>query len=148
MSKLSIKIKGIVKHHGKYLLVQKWYDDNIVNPYKWEFVDNILGEGERPEEAVLHNIEVHTGLVTKIEKILYTWTYKVGDTNCVGIAFVCESDEGIVILSDDYSNSIWVDGDELKNYIEDRFMLDDLHEYLGIDIEKNDNQDDELALEI
>ena len=31
MSRMAVKIKGIVEYQGKYLLVQKWYDDNIVN---------------------------------------------------------------------------------------------------------------------
>ncbi len=147
MNRLGIKIKGIVEYHGKYLLVQKWYDDNIVNPYKWEFVDSMLTPGERPEEAVVHNIEVHTGLVAKVERIPYTWTYSIGDTGYVGIAFVCKAKEDIVILSDEYSNSVWVEADELKNYIEDSLMLKDLHKYLGINIDTNDDEEDlELLL--
>ncbi len=148
MDKFAIKIKGIVKYHGKYLLVQKWYDDNIVNPYKWEFVDSILTAGERPEEAAIHNVHVHTGLAAKVEKIPYTWTYTVGDTEYVGIAFVCNAEEDIVILSDEYSNSIWVEEDELKNYIEDMLMLKDLHKYLGINIDMIGKQDEELELSI
>lgn len=135
MNKLAIKIKGIVEYQGKYLLVQKWYDDNIMNPYKWEFVDGILTPGERPEEAVIDNIYAHTGLNAKVEKIPYTWTYSIGDTEYVGIAFICKTEEDIVILSDDYSNSAWVDGDELKDYIEDTMMLKDLQKYLGINID-------------
>ena len=125
MSRMAVKIKGIVEYQGKYLLVQKWYDDNIVNPYKWEFVDSILTPGERPEEAVIENIEVQTGLTTKIISIPYTWTYTVGDTAYVGIAFLCKADEDIVILSDEYSNSIWVEADKVNQYIEDTEMLKD-----------------------
>lgn len=148
MNKLAIKIKGIVEYHGKYLLVQKWYDDNIVNPYKWEFVDSMLIPGERPEEAAIHNIHVHTGLAAKVEKIPYTWTYTIGDTEYVGIAFVCKAKEDIVILSDEYSNSVWVEGDELKNYIEDTMMLKDLHQYLGINIDADSKTAEDEDLEL
>ena len=38
-----ILVKGIVQKDNKFLIVEKWYDDNIVDPYQWEFVD---GEAE------------------------------------------------------------------------------------------------------
>ena len=50
MSKISVKVKGIVECNGKYLLIQKWYDDNIVTPYKWEFVDCELEGGKSPDD--------------------------------------------------------------------------------------------------
>lgn len=146
MSKTAIKIKGIVDCQGKFLLVKKWYDDNIVTPYKWEFVDSILTPGERPEDAVVENIQIQTGLSVKIEKIPYTWTYTVGETEYVGIAFVCKTDEDIVILSDEYSDSIWVEPDKLNEYIEDADMLEDLSKYLGIAFEAKPDEDLELNL--
>ncbi len=148
MSRLEVKLKGIVEHDGKFLLVQKWYDDNIVNPYKWEFVDNILIHGLKPEEYVIENIEVNTGLGAVVDKLAYTWTYKIGDTHYLGLAFLCHADEDIVILSDDYSNSIWVEPDKLQYYIEDTVMLEDLHKYLGIPIDDNGNGEEELELTI
>lgn len=146
MSKMSIKIKGIVECQGKFLLVQKWYDDNIVNPYKWEFVDSVLTPGARPEDAVVENIEVQTGINARIEKIPYTWTYTVGDTDYVGIAFLCKTDDDIVILSDDYSNSIWVEPEKIHLYIEDTEMLKDLETYLGIKSDGKSDEDDDLEL--
>lgn len=145
MSRMAIKIKGIVECQGKYLLVQKWYDDNIVNPYKWEFVDSLLTPGERPEEAVLENIEVQTGIRAKVVNIPYTWTYTIGDTAYVGITFVCKTEEDIVILSDEYSNSIWVEPENLNQYIEDTDMLNDLNKHLGISFNTK-SEDDDLEL--
>lgn len=146
MNNMAVKIKGIVECQGKYLLVQKWYDDNIVNPYKWEFVDSMLEPGTRPEDAVLENVEAQTGLNTKIDKILYTWTYEIGETAYVGIAFLCKADDDIVILSDDYSNSIWVEPEKINLYIEDTDMLKDLNKYLGIKIDSGSNEDEDLEL--
>ena len=147
MSRLEVKLKGIVEHDGKYLLVQKWYDDNIVNPYKWEFVDNLLIHGLKPDEFVIENIEVNTGLGAVVEKLAYTWTYKIGDTHYLGLAFLCHSDDDIIILSDDYSNSIWVEPEKLQYYIEDMTMLEDLHKHLGIPMDDNED-DEELELDI
>ena len=39
MGKFRILIKGIVRHNGRYLAVERWYDDRIFEPYQWEFVD-------------------------------------------------------------------------------------------------------------
>ena len=148
MSRMAVKIKGIVEFQGKYLLVQKWYDDNIVNPYQWEFVDSMLTPGERPEDAVIENVEVQTGLTTKIVSIPYTWTYTIGDTAYVGIAFICKAEEDIVILSDEYSNSIWVEADKLNQYIEDTEMLKDLNRHLGINLDIKSDEDEDLELNV
>ena len=38
MNRFGIKLKGIVKKEDKFLILQKWYDDRITEPYQWEFV--------------------------------------------------------------------------------------------------------------
>ena len=144
MGRISIKVKGIVECQGKYLLVQKWYDDNIVNPYKWEFVDCELEPGKGPDETVIDCIESGMGLGVSIEKILYTWTYTVGETFYVGIAYLCKAEGDVVIMSDDYSDSMWVEPRDFVQYIEDQRVIDDLNKYhLG-----TMEDDDELDLEI
>ena len=42
MNRFGIKLKGIVKKEDKFLILQKWYDDRITEPYQWEFVDGAL----------------------------------------------------------------------------------------------------------
>ncbi len=144
MSRISIKVKGIVECQGKYLLVQKWYDDNIINPYKWEFVDCELEPGKGPDETVIENIENGMGLGVSISKILYTWTYTVGDTFYVGIAYLCKAEGDVVIMSDDYSDSVWVGPEEFGDYIEDQRLLGDLKKYI-LDT-PDDNEDLELEI--
>ncbi|MBQ9699130.1 MAG: hypothetical protein IJV71_00755 [Lachnospiraceae bacterium] len=147
MSRLEVKLKGIVEYDGKYLLMQKWYDDNIVNPYKWECVDNLLIHGLKPDGYVVENIEVSTGLGVTVDRLLSTWTYKIGDTHYLGLAFLCHAQEDIIILSDEYSNSVWVEPEKLQFYIEDTVMLQDLHTHLGIPLDDGDG-DDNLELTI
>ena len=43
MSKYRILVKGIVKKDNKFLIVERWYDDNIAAPYQWEFIDGEAG---------------------------------------------------------------------------------------------------------
>ena len=51
MNRFGIKIKGIVKKEDKFLILQKWYDDRITEPYQWEFVDGDLEYGVAPNKT-------------------------------------------------------------------------------------------------
>ena len=46
MNAYRILVKGIVKKDDRYLIVEKWYDDNIMDPYQWEFLDGEAEFGE------------------------------------------------------------------------------------------------------
>ena len=70
-----ILVKGIVQKDNKFLIVEKWYDDNIVDPYQWEFIDGEAEFGESPDAAVVRIIQEQTGLTSVVDRILYTWTF-------------------------------------------------------------------------
>ena len=76
MNAYRILVKGIVKKDDRYLIVEKWYDDNIMDPYQWEFLDGEAEFGESPDVAVVRMIQEQTGLTAEIDRILYTWTWK------------------------------------------------------------------------
>lgn len=145
MSRISVKVKGIVEYNGKYLLIQKWYDDNIINPYKWEFVDSEVEPDKGPDETVIDSIETGMGIGVDAAKIFYTWTYTIGDVFHIGLAYLCKAHSDIVIMSDDYSNFVWVEPDEFSDYIEDQNLLMDLKKH---GIMNSDTSDDELELYI
>ena len=48
MDKYRIIVKGIVKSLDKYLIVEKWFDDRIQDPYQWGFIDGAINFGESP----------------------------------------------------------------------------------------------------
>ena len=62
MGKFRILIKGIVRHNGRYLAVERWYDDRIFEPYQWEFVDGEMEFGETPDKAVERLVAEKVGL--------------------------------------------------------------------------------------
>lgn len=143
MKKISVKVKGIVECNGKYLLIQKWYDDNIVNPYKWEFVDCELEGNKSPDDTVIDAVEHGLGLGVEESKVFYTWSYIIGEVFHIGLAYLCKTDSDIVIMSEDYSKFVWVASDEIENYIEDEKLLDDLRKHGIICSPEND----ELSLD-
>lgn len=126
MEKYKIMVKGIVQHEDKYLLVEKWYDDRIIDPYQWEFIDGKLEFGENPEKGVLRTIFEKAGLTVHINRILYTWSFMVGDVCNIGISFLCVTTQDSVVLSEDLNDYKWIAKEELGNYISNKAVMEDI----------------------
>ena len=126
MGKCEVRIKGIVRCEDKYLLVQRWYDDRIDEPYQWQFIDGDLEYGEEPDRAVLRLIKEQTGLDAIIQRILYTWSYMIGDVHHIGISYECLALENEILLSEDLHDYCYVAGDDLKDYITNQSLLEDI----------------------
>ena len=126
MNKYGIKIKGIVKKDDKFLILQKWYDDRITEPYQWEFIDGDLEYGIAPDAFVKQMISDATGLDAEVDGIPYTWSYALGDKQIIGIAYLCHVESDMVILSEAVSDFKWVSAKELPDYIENKGVLYDL----------------------
>ena len=126
MNRFGIKLKGIVKKEDKFLILQKWYDDRITEPYRWEFVDGDLEYGAAPDTYVKQMVSDATGLEVEIDSIPYTWSYSLGDMQIVGIAYICHVDSDMVILSEAVSDFKWVSASELAGYIDNKSVLEDL----------------------
>lgn len=128
MNRYRILVKGIVQREDKFLIVEKWYDDNIMQPYQWEFVDGVAEFGESPDAAVVRVIQEHTGLITVAGRVLYTWTFMIGSECNLGLAYLCltEMDEDGVQLSEDLRSAKWITPYEFEEYISNKRMLEDL----------------------
>lgn len=125
MDKYRILVKGVVHKDDKYLVVRKWYDDRVQEPYQWEFIDGTIEFGEEPDKAVLRCIYEQTGLSATIERILYTWSFMTGDVYNIGISYLCRVTFDDILLSEDLVDSNWIWKEELEGYI-DRRILEDL----------------------
>jgi 8-oxo-dGTP pyrophosphatase MutT (NUDIX family) len=123
-----ILVKGIVKREEDYLIVEKWYDDNIITPYQWEFLDGEADFGESPDAAVVRLIQEQTGLTAEVDRVLYTWTFMVGSVCNLGLTYLCYTDmeREDVQLSEELHGSRWVTVDEFDSFITNQRMLEDL----------------------
>lgn len=126
MEKYRVVVKGIVKSEDNYLIVKRWYDDRIDEPYQWEFIDSSLNFGEAPDYAVIRLIKEKLGMDALINRIMYTWTYMVGDVFHVGICYECMGNDQDIILSEDLHDYKWIKLDEMNKYIENKNMLEDI----------------------
>ncbi len=135
MARYGVKIKGIIKCENRFLIVKKWYDDRIEDPYQWEFIDADLEDGETAESQCLSTVKSTTSVDVDSISISYTWTYKLGDNNFLGIAMLCTTKDELVIMSEDLYDYKWVMADELPEYVKNKSVLSDLSKAGIISIE-------------
>ena len=128
MNDLFLRVKGIVKKDDKYLVIKRWVDDRIPDPFVWEFFDGEVAHGEAPDLAVLRVIRDTIGVEGAIEKIVYTWSQMIGDTQCVGLAYICsiESEDAAFVLPEEFGGWEWIAREQFEEYIENRYVLKDL----------------------
>lgn len=126
MGNFRVLVKSIVQHEDRFLIVEKWYDDRIVDPYQWEFVNGELEFGEEPEMAAVRLLEEKVGITAEVSEILYSWGFTAGEVCTVGIAYqlVCEQDE--VVLAEEITDYKWVLKDEIDQYVTNQAILEDL----------------------
>lgn len=129
MESTFLRVKGIIKKGDKYLLIKRWVDDRIPYPFVWEFIDAEVSHGEAPDDTVRRAIRELLSVDGTIDKIEYTWSSMLGDTHCVGIAYLCsikEADEANIVLPEDYGEWTWVLRDDFSKYIDNQYVLQDL----------------------
>ena len=133
MAEIYVRVRGIVKKDDKYLLIKHWVDDRIPDPYLWEFVEGEVNFGEAPKAAVVRWMNELLGVSGTIDKVLYTWSKVTGDSQCIGIAFLCsmDGDDSAITLAEEYGEWKWVTREEFEEFISNQYVLDDL---IGVEL--------------
>ena len=129
MKNTYVRVKRKKKKGEEYLVIRRWVDDHIPTPYVWEFIDAEVQHGEAPDNTVLRAIRELLSVEGSIEGIEYTWSNLLGDTHCVGIAYLCairEADEANIVLPEEYGEWKWISREEIPRYIENTYVLHDL----------------------
>lgn len=122
-----IVVKCIVNYGSEYLLLKKWYDDRIDEPYQWEFPDGEVEFGESPEHAAERIVAETTGLTAEAGKPLYTWQYTLGDVSNIGICYLLFAHDTTEVISEEYAEAIWVDRLSFAQYIKNPNILQDVN---------------------
>ena len=131
MKNTYVRVKGIIKKGEEYLVIRRWVDDHIPTPYVWEFIDAEVQHGEAPDNTVLRAIRELLSVEGSIEGIEYTWSNLLGDTHCVGIAYLCsiqDEDEERIVLPEEYGEWKWISREEFPEYIDNLYILNDLED--------------------
>lgn len=126
MAKHRIVVKCVINYGSGYLLLKKWYDDRVDNPFQWEFPDGEVEFGESPERAAERIVTEATGLTAEAAKPLYTWQYTVSDVSNIGICYLLYAHDIETVISEEYAESVWVDRFSFDKYIDNKNILDDI----------------------
>lgn len=128
MEKIFLRVKGIIKKEDKYLVIKRWMDDRIPDPFIWEFIDGVVEFQEAPDDAMLRCINEILGVEGNIEKIVYTWSQMIEETQCVGIAYLCsvETEDTQFVVPEEFGDWEWIEREQFEEYIENRLVLKDL----------------------
>lgn len=126
MAQHRILIKCVVNYGSEYLLLQKWYDDRIEEPFQWEFADGELEFGESPERAAERIVAETSGLSAEAVKPLYTWQYMLGDVSNIGICYLLYAYNTEVVISEEYTKAAWVSRLDFAEYIQNKKLLADI----------------------
>ncbi len=120
----TVIVKGIVtnKKTEKLLLLKRSPEDPV-DPMTWETVGGKIEQDESIEEALEREIYEECGLKPTIKMPLYAVKLK-NSLSAVLIAYLCETEETEVILSNEHCDYKWVSSDELNNYISGEIQKD------------------------
>ena len=121
-----ILVKCVVNYGSEYLLLKKWYDDRIDDPFQWEFADGEVEFGESPEHAAERIVAEATGLTAEAARPLYTWQYTLGNVSNIGICYLLYAHDVETVISEDYAEAVWVDRFSFGNYIQNKRLLADI----------------------
>jgi nucleoside triphosphatase len=124
MEKYRVIVKGVIQYEDKYLVVCKWYDDRVAEPYQWEFIDGVIEFGEAPDKAVIRLINDQTGLSATIDRILYTWSFMIGDEFSIGISYLCRVTFDEVVLCEELKNCRWILKEEMSEFLDNKVLED------------------------
>lgn len=128
MEKQVLRVKGIVKRNDQFLVIKRWYDDRIPDPFMWEFIDGNVLFGEDPEKTVERLMQEYLNVTGTVERPVYTWSTLVGDTHIVGIAYICSiEDDTELTLTEDFGGYSWIKREEFEDYIENQYVLNDIN---------------------
>ena len=121
-----ILVKCVVNYGSEYLLLKKWYDDRIEDPFQWEFADGEVEFGESPERAAERIVTETMGLTAEAARPLYTWQYTLGDVSNIGICYLLYAHDMETVISEEYADAAWVDRFGFAEYIQNKKLLADI----------------------
>ena len=124
--KFYVAVKALVFLNERFLLIKR-SGKTRGDYYFWEFPGGRLEFGESPENALIREVSEETGLIVTPISPISTWSFlRDENTEVVGVTFLCETNTGIVNLSNEHDEYVWITYNELKKYNVIPSILEDM----------------------
>ena len=111
-----ITVKGIVVYHRRVLLLKRARPSTNGLGY-WELPGGGLEYGETPNQALIRELKEETGLQIDVVKPAYTFTKIRSDYQTVGIGYLSITHSDKIVLSDEHTDYLWCEIEDLQNYL-------------------------------
>lgn len=111
-----ITVKGIVVYHRRVLLLKRARPSTDGLGY-WELPGGGLEYGETPNQALIRELKEETGLQIYVVKPAYTFTKIRSDYQTVGIGYLSITHSDKIVLSDEHTDYLWCEIEDLQNYL-------------------------------
>lgn len=111
-----ITVKGIVVYNQKVLLMKRARPSSDGLGY-WELPGGGLEYGETPNQALIRELKEETGLSIDVVKPAYTFTKIRTGYQTVGIGYLSIAKDDQVILSNEHTDYLWCEINNLKDYL-------------------------------
>lgn len=123
-----LAVKGIIKRADGKILVLKRSEHDDHKPNVWETPGGGMDTEESPQEALKREIIEETDLSVTVTKPFNVFTFKkdTGEFK-VGITFICEHQNGEVVLSSEHSEFRWIEAEEFAQMV----SVPSLHEEIA-----------------
>ena len=111
-----ITVKGIVVYNHKVLLMKRARPSSDGLGY-WELPGGGLEYGETPNQALIRELKEETGLSIDVVKPAYTFTKIRTGYQTVGIGYLSIAKDDQEILSNEHTDYLWCEINNLKDYL-------------------------------
>lgn len=109
---MNIRAVAIIQKENKFLLVKQakgTYHEGL-----WVFPGGKVETNETLEQAVKREINEETNLDISVDELFHATVLK--NENVLVLFFKCKILTGVIKLSDDVEEFVWVASEEMKNY--------------------------------
>ena len=117
MKKVYVAVKAVVLKDNRFLIIKRGTNEDVYAE-QWDIPGGKVDFGENPTEALKREVMEETGIKVEIIKPLDVWTFfkDGGDTQVIGITFLCNFLSGDVLLSEEHTDFRWITPMEIDNY--------------------------------
>ena len=103
----------------------------------WDLPGGGLEFGEEPLAGIAREISEETGLIARIDRLLFATSHISGDMHCVGLVYLGNSDSRDVTLSTEHTEFDWITKQRLEEILHtpmwEDYKRNNIHEILEID---------------
>jgi len=116
-AKFAVAVTAIIVRDDTVLLLKRSADKAHLPGY-WDPCSGRMESGETPEQAVVREAREETGLDVEPLRVLDTFHFFYGPEReeFVGMTFLCQPNDGDVVLSAEHSEARWVKLTEIDGY--------------------------------